>query len=43
VVEIGARSGAATVVQSGLQAGQRVVLDPDDQIHDGSRLAPLAH
>ncbi len=41
-VEIGARSGPRTAIVSGLSEGQSVVLDPDDQIHEGTRLAPLA-
>jgi HlyD family secretion protein len=40
-VEIGARSGASTAIVSGLAEGQLVVLDPDDQIRDGTRLAPI--
>ncbi len=41
-VEIGARSGPRTAIASGLSEGQMVVLDPDDQIKEGTRLAPLA-
>ncbi len=40
-VQIGARSGASTAIVSGLAEGQLVVLDPDDQIRDGTRLAPI--
>jgi HlyD family secretion protein len=41
VVVPGRRAGAVTEVSGGLEAGQQVVLDPDDQVRDGSRLAPL--
>ena len=39
-VEVGARGGLATELKSGLQAGQRVILHPDDKIADGVRVRP---
>ncbi len=37
-VQIGLRSATAAQVQQGLQAGDEVVLQPDDRMHDGTRL-----
>jgi HlyD family secretion protein len=41
-VEIGASSATAAEVRSGLRAGQRVILFPDDRIADGVRLRDSA-
>ncbi|MBL8370391.1 MAG: efflux RND transporter periplasmic adaptor subunit [Burkholderiaceae bacterium] len=37
-VRIGARSATATQILDGLQAGQQVIVQPDDRIHDGTRI-----
>lgn len=38
-VEIGQKSGLAAQVMSGLSAGERVVVHPDDRLRDGVRVA----
>jgi len=38
VVKVGARSAMAAQVMDGLQAGQTVIVQPDDRIQDGTRI-----
>jgi HlyD family secretion protein len=38
-VEIGQRSGLAAQVISGVQAGERVIVHPDDRVREGVRVA----
>ena len=37
-VKIGLRSATAAQVLEGLEAGQRVIVQPDDRIVDGTRI-----
>jgi HlyD family secretion protein len=42
VVKVGARSALAAQVQDGLQAGQTVIVQPDDRIKDGTRIEAVS-
>ncbi|MDY7573817.1 efflux RND transporter periplasmic adaptor subunit [Actimicrobium sp. CCI2.3] len=39
VIDIGQRNGLQAQVLSGLQAGEQVIVHPDDRVHDGSKVA----
>ena len=42
VVKIGARSATAAQVLDGLKADQRVIVQPDDRIKDGTRIQAVS-
>lgn len=38
-VEVGQRNGLSAQIKAGLQAGEQVIVHPDDRVHDGVRVA----